>query len=82
LYQYIPGLIWGFFTEASSPWVPSREPCLKTTGALEIEAAEVPFDEDDGSRRFAYKESPPLEVVGAEGCDITNIWKELAALEV
>lgn len=54
---------------------------MKTTGALEIEAAEVPFDDDDGSRRFAYKESPPLEGVGAEGCDITNIWKELEELK-
>jgi hypothetical protein len=48
----------------------SAEPCLKTTGPLDIDVADVVF-EGVGSKRFAYKESPPLrEGLGAEGFDI------------
>jgi hypothetical protein len=42
--------------------------CLKTTGALDIEAP----DAFDGSSRFAYRDKPPLEGVEAEGFDIVN----------
>jgi len=43
---------------------------LKTTGPLDIDVADVVF-EGVGSKRFAYKESPPLrEGLGAEGFDI------------
>jgi hypothetical protein len=49
----------------------SVEPCLKTTGPLVIEAAEVALEEEDGSRRFAYNESPPLR--GAFGADELDI---------
>jgi hypothetical protein len=70
-YNYLPGLICCFFTEASSTWVLSAEPCLKTTGPLEIEAADVVFDDDAGSKRFAYKERPPARGgLGAEELDI------------
>jgi hypothetical protein len=63
-------LICCFFTEASSTWVLSVEPCLNTTGPLEIEAADVVF-EDVGSKRFAYKERPPpRDGLGAEEFDI------------
>ena len=69
--HYLPGLICCFFTEASSPWAPSVEPCLKTTGAREIEAAEAVEEEE--SRRFAYSERPPLRGgAGVEGFDMIN----------
>ena len=49
----------------------SVEPCLKTTGPLDIEAADVVFEEGVGSKRFAYKESPPpRDGLGAEEFDI------------
>jgi hypothetical protein len=49
----------------------SAKPCLNTTGPLEIEAADVAFDEDVGSKRFAYKERPPARGgLGAEEFDI------------
>lgn len=44
---------------------------MKTTGPLEIEAAHVAFDEEFGSKRFAYNESPPPRGgLGAEEFDI------------
>jgi len=49
----------------------SVEPCLNTTGPLDIEAADVVFEEDVGSKRFAYKERPPpRDGLGAEEFDI------------
>jgi hypothetical protein len=52
----------------------SVEPCLKTTGPLDIEAADVVLEEDVGSKRFAYKERPPpRDVLGAEGFDILSV---------
>jgi hypothetical protein len=45
---------------------------LKTTGALEIEVLEVVFEDEDGSRRLAYRESPPpFGGLEAEGLDIS-----------
>ena len=43
---------------------------MKTTGAFEMEVADVPFEDDEGSKRFAYKESPPRDGVRAEWFDI------------
>ncbi len=48
----------------------SVEPCLKTTGPLDIDAADVVFI-GVGSKRFAYKERPPpREGLGGGGFDI------------
>jgi hypothetical protein len=73
-------LICCFFNEASSTWVLSVEPCLKTTGPLDIEAADVVF-EGVGSKRFAYKERPPpRDGLGAEGFDIFNRGGQVEAI--